>query len=63
MDRIIASRMAASAVEALIEGECNIMIGTDGDRLVRVSLRVRFKRKKNTSRFSGFIQYFGNIKD
>lgn len=35
-DRILASRMGEAAIEALIEGQRNVMIGVDNDKLVYV---------------------------
>jgi 6-phosphofructokinase 1 len=46
-DRILASRMAAAAVDALVRGECDIMIGSHGDALKTVELEqaVTFEKK------------------
>jgi 6-phosphofructokinase 1 len=47
-DRILASRMGAAAVDALQKGYCDIMIGTEGERLVQVPLEVVTKTEKKT---------------
>jgi 6-phosphofructokinase 1 len=47
-DRILASRMGAAAVDALLKGYCDIMIGTEGERLVQVPLDVVTKQEKKT---------------
>ncbi|MEK6774293.1 MAG: 6-phosphofructokinase [Bdellovibrionota bacterium] len=39
-DRILASRMGAAAVDALMKGTCNIMIGIEGKQLVHVPLEI-----------------------
>ena len=36
MDRILASRMGAAAIDALLEGQRNIMIGDDDEKIVYV---------------------------
>ncbi len=38
-DRVVASRLGAEAVDVLREGESGLMVGMDGDRVVRRSLR------------------------
>lgn len=45
-DRILASRMGAAAVDALLKGYCDVMIGTEGERLVQVPLDVVTKTEK-----------------
>ncbi len=45
-DRILASRLGAHATLALIEGKKNIMIGTQGQSLIEVSLDLVTKNKK-----------------
>lgn len=47
-DRILASRMGAAAVDSLLKGHCDIMIGTDGERLVQVPLELTSKNEKKT---------------
>lgn len=47
-DRILASRMGAAAVDALLKGYCDIMIGTEGERLVQVPLDLVTKNEKKT---------------
>lgn len=48
MDRVLASRMGAAAVEALMAGRCNLMIGSDGDRLVEVPFETCLSQNKKT---------------
>ncbi|MBO9667462.1 MAG: 6-phosphofructokinase [Bdellovibrio sp.] len=45
-DRILASRMGAAAVDSLLKGRCDIMIGTEGERLVEVPLDLVTKSEK-----------------
>ncbi|MGZ3770171.1 MAG: 6-phosphofructokinase [Bdellovibrio sp.] len=45
-DRILASRMGAAAVDSLLKGYCDIMIGTEGERLVQVPLDLVTKNEK-----------------
>ncbi|MNJ99917.1 6-phosphofructokinase isozyme 1 [compost metagenome] len=45
-DRILASRMGAAAVDSLLKGFCDIMIGTEGERLIQVPLDVVTKQEK-----------------
>ncbi|MFS4459453.1 6-phosphofructokinase [Bdellovibrio sp. HCB2-146] len=47
-DRILASRMGAAAVDALLKGYCDIMIGTEGERLVQVPLDLVAKHERKT---------------
>lgn len=47
-DRILASRMGAAAVDSLMKGFCDIMIGTDGERLVQVPLEMVTKQEKKS---------------
>lgn len=47
-DRILASRMGAAAVDALLHGHCDVMIGTEGERLVQVPLDLVTKNEKKT---------------
>lgn len=47
-DRILASRMGAAAVDALTKGHCDIMIGTEGDRLVMVPLEDAISKERKT---------------
>lgn len=45
-DRILASRMGAAAIDALLHGHCDIMIGSEGERLVQVPLDLVVKQEK-----------------
>lgn len=47
-DRILASRMGAAAVDSLLKGQCDIMIGTEGERLVTVPLDIVTKTEKKS---------------
>lgn len=48
-DRVLASRMGAAAVEGLLSGLSDIMIGTDGPNLVHVPLEIVVKTEKKNS--------------
>ena len=45
-DRILASRMGAQAVESLLQGICNVMVGIQGKELVHVGLEQAVTQKK-----------------
>ncbi len=49
-DRIIASRMGLTAVEALLEGQRNVMIGIKDNEIVYVPFDKAIKNKKNINR-------------
>lgn len=49
-DRILASRMGAAAVELLIKGQSDLMVGIQGQQLVSVSLHVATSTEKHTPR-------------
>lgn len=49
IDRVLASRMGAAAVEALIKGQADIMIGTEGQQLVTLPLEQVVTNEKKTS--------------
>ncbi|HND84679.1 MAG TPA: 6-phosphofructokinase [Pseudobdellovibrionaceae bacterium] len=60
-DRILASRMGAAAVEALLAGQCDIMIGSQGDQLVQVNLiDAVIKEKKTPMDFVRLTQTLAN---
>ena len=46
-DRIIASRMGVAAIEALLEGQRNVMIGIVNDALVYVPFSKAIKKNKS----------------
>ncbi len=48
-DRILASRMGAAAVETLLSGICDVMIGIEGHQLVQVPLEIVTKTEKKQS--------------
>lgn len=48
MDRVLASRMGAAAVEALLAGRCNLMIGSQGDNIVEVPFETCLSQIKKT---------------
>lgn len=45
-DRLLASRMGAASVQALIDGQSNVMIGNHGDDMVSVDLNKALQKKK-----------------
>lgn len=47
-DRILASRMGAAAIDSLLKGYCDIMIGTEGEKLVQVPLDIVTKNERKT---------------
>lgn len=47
-DRILASRMGAAAVDALLNGYCDVMIGTEGERLIQVPLELTSKNERKS---------------
>ena len=50
MDRILASRMGAAAIDALLEGQRNIMIGDDDEKIVYVPFSKAIRRDKPIDR-------------
>ena len=49
-DRILASRMGAAAVDALLEGQRNVMIGVQNDEIVYVPFNKAIKNDKPINR-------------
>lgn len=49
-DRILASRMGAAAVNALVEGQRNVMIGDDDEQMVYVPFSKAIKYEKAIDR-------------
>jgi 6-phosphofructokinase 1 len=49
-DRILASRLGAKAVEMLLQGESDIMLGVNGENVVSVPLKDAINKQKHTSR-------------
>lgn len=47
-DRILASRLGAAAVEQLLKGQCDIMLGTQGQEVVTVPLELAISREKHS---------------
>src|SRR5690606_20909295 len=47
-DRILASRMGSAAVDALLKGQCDVMIGLEGERLVMVPLKDALGNERKT---------------
>ena len=47
-DRILASRMGAAAVETLLRGQCDVMIGIEGSQLVTVPFEQAISQEKKT---------------
>ena len=50
LDRILASRMGAAAIDALLEGQRNIMIGDDDEKIVYVPFSKAIRRDKPIDR-------------
>lgn len=49
-DRILASRMGAAAIDALLEGQRNIMIGDDDEKIIYVPLSRAVRKDKTIDR-------------
>ena len=49
-DRIIASRMGVASIEALMEGQRNVMIGIENDQIVYVPFTKAIKNDKPIDR-------------
>lgn len=49
-DRLNATRMGATAVDQLVAGQCDIMVGTQGENMVLVDLEKALKNKKHVNR-------------
>jgi 6-phosphofructokinase 1 len=49
-ERILASLLGNAAVEALLDGETDIMVGQIGDKLIRTPLRETYEKKKPIDR-------------
>lgn len=49
-DRIIASRMGVASIQALLEGQRNVMIGIDDDKIVYVPFAKAIKNDKPIDR-------------
>lgn len=47
-DRILASRLGAAAVQTLLQGECDVMLGTENGRTVTVPLETAVGKDKST---------------
>lgn len=50
-DRILASRLGAAAVELLIQGKSDLMVGADGERIVEVPFATAVGTEKKTPPF------------
>lgn len=48
-DRIIAARMGSAAVDSLLRGQCDVMIGIEKNELVNVPFELATQREKKTS--------------
>lgn len=48
VDRVLASRLGAAAVDTLAKGFCDIMIGTDGPNLVQIPLELATTKEKRS---------------
>lgn len=49
-DRILASRLGAAATQLLMQGESDVMVGTEGDKVVKVPLEQATTLKKQPSK-------------
>lgn len=49
IDRILASRMAAAAVQTLLSGTCDVMVGSQGESLHLIELTDALKKKKQVN--------------
>jgi len=49
-DRILASRLGAAAIQLLLQGEKDIMVGVEGERIVKVPLQTATQQKKTISK-------------
>ena len=47
LDRVVASRMGSAAVESLLAGKKNVMIGIQNGEMVEVPFRDAIEKKKN----------------
>ena len=47
-DRVLASRLGVQAIESLLKGDMNCMIGVVNDKLVHTSFETAINKKKNT---------------
>ena len=50
MDRILASRMGAAAIDALLEGQRNIMIGDDDEKIIYTPFSKAIRLEKTIDR-------------
>ena len=50
LDRLLASRMGSSAVDNLLSGQCDVMVGCRGEELTLTELSVSLKNKKHVNR-------------
>lgn len=50
IDRVLATRLGAAAVEKLIQGQCDIMVGSQGESVVTVDLSEATTKKKSLSK-------------
>jgi 6-phosphofructokinase 1 len=47
-DRILASRLGAAAVETLMSGECDVMLGLTGDKVSKIDFLTAVSTEKKT---------------
>jgi 6-phosphofructokinase 1 len=47
-DRILATRLGSAAVELLLKGECDLMLGVSGEQIVSVPFDIATTREKHT---------------
>lgn len=48
-DRILASRMGTTAVQLLLGGNCDVMVGSQGENLIRIDIAEALKKKKQVN--------------
>ncbi|PIS11715.1 MAG: 6-phosphofructokinase [Bdellovibrio sp. CG10_big_fil_rev_8_21_14_0_10_47_8] len=49
-DRVLASRLGSVAVELLLQGQCDIMVGSQGEQIITVPLETAISKGKSTPR-------------
>lgn len=50
IDRILASRLGAAAVQLLLQGQCNLMVGADGERIVTTPFDQAINTEKHVNK-------------
>ena len=47
-DRILASRLGAASIQVLMQGECDVMVGTENNRVVTTPLETAISKEKHS---------------